>query len=238
MLVPAILNRADWRWTPQGVQVELHTSQGVSRVLVPIGRVETLFRQAMSSVGCPLGTSLGAAGTTHGLLASVGAAYDTYVGEYEYDYSLGRAKKRRKKGKRKPFWKGKFFKGLAAGVKKVGQIAKKVVTNPVFRAGFSALATAFPVLAPAAAGLEIATKVIKKIDAGKKALQKIGHGHKASVGDASQQQALVRQVQAATSAMDGIQELKALAQNGDKRAQQLLSNLIAAQAVQDAAQAS
>lgn len=230
--VPSILNRADWRWTPQGVQVELHTSSGLARVLVPISRVETIFRRELAAVGCPMGYSIGASGSTHGLLATVGAAYDKYVGEYEYDFAVGRAKKKKKK-KRKSIFKGKFFRGLAKGVKKVANVAKKVVTNPVFRAGFAALSTAFPVLAPAAAGLEVASRVINKIEKGKKALQKLGK--KVKIGDASQQQLLLREVQEAEAAMDGIAELKQLAQRGDRRAQQVLSDLIAAQAVQDAA---
>jgi hypothetical protein len=227
--VPSVLSRADWTWTPKGLQIDLSTDQGQCRVLVPIGHVETIFRNELAAVGCPMGPSVGAPGSTHGFLATVGATHELYVGGRR-----GRARRqarraerrasRRRRGKR-PFFKGKFFQGLGKAVKKVGTIAKKVVTNPVFRAGFSALSTAFPVLAPAAAGLEVASRVIKKIEKGKEAAKKLARG---VIGDAG---SLQQQVAEANQALQGIQELKALAERGDKDAQQALGELISAQAV-------
>lgn len=222
-----ILNRANWKWTRAGLEVTLDTSSGQSIVLIPIGHVELIFRRSLASVGCPMGASVGAPGTTHGFLASVGAAHSVYVG--------GRAERRARRARRRasgkrPFFKGKFFQGLGKAVKAVGNVAKKVVTNPLFRAGFAALATAVPMLAPAAAGLEIAARVIKKIDKGKEALRKL----KSRTIGAADTGLLRQQVIEAQQALEGIEQMKVLALHGDRRAQQLLGDLVGAEALKAA----
>lgn len=250
--VPAVLRRAGWRWTTHGLEICFITDQGSKRVLMPLGHVEVIFHQELAKVGCPTLPQVGAPGTCEGFLASVGAAHSQALEDFGGDYddddddddfpavggrrrrarkAARRARRRAKVGEerwakklRRRRRRRKFFRGVTKAVKKVGNIAKKVVTNPVFRAGFAALATAVPILAPAAAGLEVASRVIKKIDKGAKAAKAIARGFK---GRENQ-----KAVAEARRARQGIRTMRELAKGGNRQAQRAMGALVGAKATQ------
>lgn len=200
---PAIVQRANWTWTPNGLLVSIRTKGGGrQRVLMPIQSVDLIFGSEMQRAG-------------------VGAAYG--VGACEYTVAgffkkLGRGIKR--------LGRKVVPKVVRRAAKKVGRVAKKiakgvksVVTHPVFRAGFAAISTAFPVLAPAAAGLEVASRVMKTVDKGRKAAKAIGRGVKTVRN--------LTRVRKATKARRGVASMIKLARRGDPRAQRTMGALTA-----------
>lgn len=219
--VPKMLVRAGWRWTTAGVEVTMHTAEGrPMTVLVPLGDVEMIFRQSLASVGAPMWPTVGAPGTTHGFLKTVGgmcAAAQPRPAVGGFFKKLGRRLK-------------KIGKGIFKAVKKVGNVVKKVVTHPAFRAAFAAVATAFPVLAPAAAGLEVASRVISKVDKGIAAAKKL----KAMVPSkrkSAKGRKLKAAANAAKKAQQGIASMRQLAQQGDRNAQRAMGALVGARAI-------
>lgn len=140
------------------------------------------------------------------------------------------ASKSQKKARRRRRRK-KFFGGIVKGIKKVGKIAKKVVTNPVFRAGFAALSTVVPVLAPAAAGLEVASRVVKKIDKGVAAAKKLARKGRRGLSGTDSVASLQRAIREADEAKAGIEQMKQLALEGNKDAQRALGAIVSAQAI-------
>lgn len=230
-MVPSVLRRVGWKWTTAGLEATAQTSRGVMTVLIPLRDVEITFRTELMKAGAPLGPSVGAAGSTSGFLASVGRAQmmcapPPTVGRAST--AERRAKRQKRKERRK-----KFFRGIARGIKKVGKgiakVAKAVIKNPVFKAAFSAISTVVPVLAPAAAGLAVASKVIEKIDKGKKALDTLKR-RKRRIGAATRSQ-LMREVEEARAMQTAIGEMRHLASQGDKQAQKVMGELLSARAI-------
>lgn len=128
----------------------------------------------------------------------------------------------------KKITKGKVFRGVTKAIKKVGTVVKNVVTHPAFRAGFAAIATAFPILAPAAAGLEIASRVINKIDKGAKAAKSVIGAVKGGRRPSSRDLGAVLE---GRTAQKGIRRIASRAKQGDPRSKRAMGAIIGAGAV-------
>jgi hypothetical protein len=182
---PKQLQRRDFSWNQKGVVV---TYMG-KRIFIPLYVVEQIISQSLAECGMPAGAS------AVGGCASVGGLF----GKLRKSVSRARVVP---KFARKAL-SGSLARGLASAADKIGGVAKAVVTHPAFRAGFGAMAVAFPVLAPAAVGLEVAARVIKKVEDGQKAAQQIVRGvnsvaNRQKVLDAAKaQRAIARTVDAA-----------------------------------------
>lgn len=199
--VPKMLNRPGWRWTSNGLEVMM----GKKKVFFPIRQVIVIFDRCLKAHGVAQA-------------ASVGACYNS-VGFLK---KIGRGIKKATSGIRKTVSKvtsHPFVKGVTSAVKKVGTVAKNVVTHPAFRAGFAGLATAFPVLAPAAVGLEVASRTIDAVEKGKKAAKEIKKGVRTAKN-------LVA-VKKGRNAQKGIQRVAARAAAGDVAAQRATGAIVA-----------
>ena len=212
LTVPKPLRRSDWQWSSKGLSVLVDGQ----RVFFPAKKVIEIFDQSLSENGIPPEYSVGSASS---------------VGGFFKKLRRGIKKAARKaRNKVRKITRSKLVRGIARGVKKVGRIAKKVVTHPAFRAGFAAVATAFPVLAPAAAGLEVASRVVKKIEDGKKAAGQILKGAKGA------QRALAgRKVQEARKAQRMQRRITERAKRGDRAAQRALGGILGARVASRAA---
>jgi len=205
--VPQTLRRAGWTWTEKGLLVNIATDEGSYRVHVPLHHVEIIFDDATHSVGCPLDYSVGAPGTVGGFFKRIGRGL-------------------------KKFGK-KIGKGLKKAVHAVSKVAKAIVTSPIVRAGLAAVATAFPIAAPLAAGVETAARVIKAVDKGAKAAKQIADAGKAGAKMLSKgkRDKLRREVRTAKKDLAGIKRLGTLARGGDPRAKRAMGALTTALAV-------
>lgn len=234
--IPKVLNRIGWTWTSAGLEVQVSLDGRPFTILLPLADVEIVFRRELAAVGCPMSPQVGAPGTTSGFLATVGATIvrgdPPAVGR-----SKRKARRARKRERDPAKWdrklkrrarRRKAFRGIANAAKQVGKIAGKVVKNPAFQAAFGAVATAFPVLAPAAAGLAVATRVVDKVAKGKRAAQKLARG--VGIGSTSRAE-LERMVREGQEAERGIAEMADLAKRGDPQAQRAMGALVAADGV-------
>jgi hypothetical protein len=203
--VPSALRRNGWKWTNQGLQV----SMGASTVLFPPRQVIVLFDRAFTEVGVPPSVSVGACMSVGGLFKKVRRGLSKKI---------------------KGVTRSKIVRGISRAAKKVGTVAKNVVTHPAFRAGFAGLAMAVPALAPAAAGLEVASRVIKKVEDGKRAAQQIKKGIKTAKN--------IKAVKAARTAQKGIARVVQRAGQGDQRAKRAFGAIIGATAANRAAKRS
>lgn len=196
-VVPRQLRQPGWTWTPKGLQV----ASGGMRMLIPLPQVILIFEGCLVEEGIPNGAGVGCC-------ASVGALF-----------------KKISRGVKK--FGRKATRGIARAAKKVGKVVKNVVTHPAFRAGFAALSTAFPVLAPAAAGLEVASRVIKKVEDGAKAAKAIKRGVKSAAN--------VAKVKDGIKAKRAIESTVRAAQSGNQLAQRAYGGLIGAKVTRRAA---
>jgi hypothetical protein len=200
--VPAALRRNGWKWTNQGLQV----SMGASTVLFPPRQIIVLFDRAFNEVGVPPSVSVGSCMSVGGLFKKVRRGLSKKI---------------------KGVTRSKIVRGISRAAKKVGTVAKNVVTHPAFRAGFAGLAVAVPALAPAAAGLEVASRVVKKVEVGKRAAQEIKKGIKTVKN--------IKAVKAARSAQRGMARVVQRAGAGDPRAKRAFGAIIGATAANRAA---
>jgi hypothetical protein len=123
--------------------------------------------------------------------------------------------------------KGKIARGLTRTADKVGNTARDVATHPAFRAGVAGLAVAFPALAPAAVGLEVAAQTIKRVDKGVQAAKQIEKGVKTAAN--------IKAVKDGAKARRAIQKTVDRAKSGDSRAQRAAGAVIGAKVAQRAA---
>jgi hypothetical protein len=195
--VPKALRQPGWTWTPHGLQV----CRDGKRMLIPLIQVVLIFDGAFVEAGVPQEAAVGACSSVGGFLKKVGAGL-------------------------KKFGK-KLGKGILKAVKAVGKVAKAIVTNPVFRAGFAALATAVPILAPAAVGLEIGSRVVSKVEKGVKAAKKIKAGVKSAKA--------AREVKEGIKAKRAIERVAARAEAGDRLAQRAYGGVVGAKVASRAA---
>lgn len=204
--VPKELRHPGWRWTPHGVQI----ATGGKRMLVPLPMVVNIYAGCLHEEGLPdEGASVGA-------VASVGGFFK-------------KISRKLKKTARKiaPDWAERKAKALVKAAKKVGNVAKNIVTHPAFRAGMAGLSMAFPALAPAAVGLEVASRVVKKVEAGAAAAKQIKKGVKSLKN--------VKAVKEGITAKRAIEHTVRRAQAGDVRAQRAYGGVIGAKVARRAA---
>lgn len=205
--IPGALNRGNWRWTDRGVEITIMSRAGRRKVFLPAETVDLIAGTEMQRMG-------------------VGAAYGVGAPCFTVAGFFGKLKRGLKKLGRKVVPKAvrKIAKRVGRVAKKVGRVAKKVVTHPAFRAGFAALATAVPVLAPAAAGLEVATRVMQQYEAAEKAAKDIQRGVKTAEN-------LAKAVRGG-NIRKGVASMMKLAAEGDPRAKKAMGAIYAAKMVQ------
>lgn len=159
--IPRELRRGNWEWSDRGLTVTVISRAGRTRVFLPVQTVDLIAGQELASQG-------------------VGAEYGVGAPVFSVGGFFSKLKKGLKKLARKVKKKARKLvpRSVRRIASKIAKTAVKVVRHPAFRAGFAALATAVPVLAPAAAGLEIANQVLDRVDDAKKAARKIQQGIK------------------------------------------------------------
>jgi hypothetical protein len=189
------------RWTATGVQLLVKDPAGVPHIVhIPIQNAEVIYRRELSAAGCPLPPTVGAP-TVGGLVAAVGRS-------------------KRKFGSR-------FVGALKKVGKAIGKVAKKIVQSKFFRAALGAVATAFPVLAPAAVAVEVANKVTRKIDKAKDIVQSVAK--KKRKPTATEEQI----VEAGARAKRGLDQMANLAKAGNPDAQRAMGAFVVARALQN-----
>lgn len=207
--IPKDWNREGWRWCRHGLVVEYMGK----RVLLPLPVLVRIVEAHMQAEGLPDGAcSVGACYSVGGLLNKVrrGVTRAKVVPKFA----------------RKAL-DGKLARSIAKAGDTMGNVAKTVATHPAFRAGMAAAATAFPVLAPAAVGLEVAARVVKKVEDGKAAALEIKRG----VNNAANR----KKVKAGVAAKHAIQRTVTRAKAGDQRAQRAAGAIVGARVVSLAA---
>lgn len=209
MIPPRQFKKPNWQWTSRGLVVA-HLGK---RVFIPLHIVVSILEQELAANGIPAGAM------EVGSCSSVGGLF-------------GKIRKGVTKAKVVPKFarkalSGKLARSLTSAADRVSSVAKNVVTHPAFRAGFGAVAVAFPVLAPAAVGLEVAARVIQKVEAGQAAAKQIAAGVK-SAGN-------IAKAKEGARAQRAIQRTYQRAQTGDTRAQRAAGGIVGAKVASRAA---
>jgi hypothetical protein len=206
------LERAGWRWTPDGVVVTVGTSVGRQDVLVPVATLDLIFGREFRAVGC--------ASYSVGNCYSVGGLFS------KAKKSL---KKLREDVKRRVAktgavgrWAVRTGDRVTRVAAKVAKVTDKVVRHPAFRAALGAAAAATGgILAPAAAAVETYAQVANRVEQGAQAAKAIDKG----ISNAKN----VRSLKDAERLMsDVVGPAQRAAAMGDPRAKQFVAGVNAA----------
>lgn len=204
--VPPILRRPGWVWTPKGLKVKV----GRKNVYFPLQKVLRIFDDCMARYGVGAAYRVGSCHTAVGFFKKISRGVKKAVSSVKKAVSPA-------------------IKKVTEVAKKVATPIKKVITHPAFRAGLGAAATAFPVLAPAVAGVEAANMVIGKIEAGKKMAKSIKKD--LNLGKKPSKEKLGKVLEGRT-AQKGVQRLAERAKGGDRKAARAMGGVVAAKTVQ------
>lgn len=188
------LQAAGWQWTQGGLRVWLKLEGRVMKVFVPLYRVDKIFCQEMDDEDCSLEPAVG-------------------------DYTVAGFFKRLKRSVRR--FKKRAKRAILKATRRIKKVARgaarqtiKIGRNKWFRAGLGAAAVAFPALAPAAAGLEVANRVYDRVEKGKRAALAIKRGHKTPQN--------LRLVKDGLRQRGNVTRMMRLARKGDRKAQQFM----------------
>jgi hypothetical protein len=207
------LNRINWLWRENGVELTIVLDGMPLRVFIPLGQVSIAFGEEFRAVGCPLARRVGSARTVGGFFSSIKKAYKSVTRKAK---SLAPKVIRRAIHKVEKAAETVARPVIAAHMWGFNA-AKRVVKSDAFAYGLTAAAFAVPVLAPAAAAVHTARQLMKHYETGVRAAKAVAGGFRSPAAGNALRQGL--------AAKNGLIGMVRLAQGGDPRAQQIAGAL-------------
>jgi len=147
-----------WEWRADGVILTLTIDGAPIRVFMPLAMIWDALHREMSAVGCPMQGGVGEPLSVGSIFGSIAHAVSHAVSSVAHAVAPAIAK------------------AAKAVVHTAAVVGKGIVNSKIVRYGLDAAAVAFPVLAPAAAGLEAAHQALKYVDEGVAAAKAIKNG--------------------------------------------------------------
>jgi len=147
-----------WEWRADGVILTLTIDGAPIRVFMPLAMIWEALHREMTAVGCPLQGGVGEPLSVGSIFGSIAHAVSHAVSSVAHAVAPAIAS------------------AAKAVVHTAAKVGKTIVNSKIVRYGLDAAAVAFPVLAPAAAGLEAAHQALKYVDDGIAAAKQIKNG--------------------------------------------------------------
>jgi len=207
------LNRINWLWRENGVEITIVVDGVPLRVFVPLRQVSVVFGNEFRAVGCPLARRVGASRSVGGLFSSISKAYKSVTRKIKHAAPKVIQRAIHKVEKTAEF----VARPVIDAHKWAFKQGKRLVKSDAFAYGLTAAAFAVPVLAPAAAAVHTARQLMKHYETGVKAAKAVAGGFRSSSASHALRQGL--------AAKNGLIGMVRLAQGGDPRAQQIAGAL-------------